>query len=104
MSTPATHHVFVPQGTLEAWLDSGQVQMEGNALHLERLSRTYDVEPAVRFVRVVEGDGPTALLGKVLPESAIAGHGGELLGDSVVFGEVAFEVVPGFIAVARGAR
>lgn len=92
--------MFVAQETLEAWLDSGQVEMNGNAVRLDRLATTFDLEPAVRVVRLVEGAGPVDLIGRVLAESAIGKSGGELLGDSVVFGEIAFEVVSGFIAAA----
>lgn len=96
--------MFIAQSTLEAWMDSGRVQVVDNRVVLEKLDRTYLIEAAVRFVSVVpEGAAPT-LLGKVLSEKRIIEIGGELLGDSVLFGDAAFHVVPGYIGtlVDRG--
>ena len=90
--------MFVAQTTLEIWIDSGLVDFTGNSVHLQKSGATYDLEPAVRFVGIVDGLQESTLLGKVLTEERIVQAGGELLGDSVMFGEVAFQVIAGFIA------
>lgn len=94
--------MFIAQTTLEAWLDTGNVEVRENLVHLRKLARTYLLEPAVRFVSVVpEGSAPT-LIGKVLTERRILDLGGELLGNSVLFGESAFVVEPGYVGTLDG--
>lgn len=102
----ATLHprMFIPQPTLEAWLESGNVVLEGTQVRLEHLAKTYDLIPAVRFLRAVPEDAAPELIGKVLTERRIAELGGELLGQSVVFGDTAFEVDVGFVGTLREAE
>lgn len=93
--------MFLAQTTLETWIDSGKVEFHGDVVVLTKSRLSYDLEPAVRFVSVVEGPRDLELVGKILGEAQILEFGGEMLGDSVVFGDVAFEVRPGYIATAR---
>jgi hypothetical protein len=95
--------MFVAQSTLEAWLDSGKADYDGQVVTLKRHSRRYLLEPAVRVLRVIEGSADETLVGRVIPERTIGELGGELLGDSMVFGNVAFEVKGGYIAELEGA-
>lgn len=94
--------MFVAQSTLESWVDSGKVEFDGRVVTLKAQQRIYDLEPAVQFVSIVGGAADERLLGRVLLEQRIDELGGELLGDSVVFGENAFQVRAGYIAVLRG--
>lgn len=94
--------MFVAQTTLEAWLDSGKVEFDGRVVRLKSQGVAFDLESAVRFVSIIDGVEDSNLLGKVLPESRIKDLGGEVLGDSVVFGEIAFQVRPGYIATRQG--
>lgn len=93
--------MFVAQTTLESWLESGKVEFDGAVVTLTRHRKSYALEPAVQFVSVVEGRPESDLLGKVIPENKISELGGELLGDSVVFGDLAFHVRTGYIASLR---
>lgn len=95
--------MFIAQRTLEAWLETGNVQVDNTVVTLQNLGRSYDLTPAVRFVKVVpEGSAPD-VIGKVLTEERISALGGELMGGSVLFGETAFEVEPGFVGRLRDA-
>lgn len=96
--------MFIAQATLEAWLESGKVDFDGAKVTLRPFRRSYDLDPAVRFLSVVGGTGDSMLVGKVLSEKQILELGGELLGDSVVFGQIAFEVRAGYIATRRRSR
>jgi hypothetical protein len=89
--------MFIAQSTLEAWVDSGNVEMREHMVVLKKAGRSYHLEPAVRFLSVVPQDAAPKLIGKVLTERRIGELGGELLGDSVLLGELAFEVQPGYI-------
>jgi hypothetical protein len=53
---------------------------------------------------MVGGAADSLLVGKVLSEKQILELDGELLGDSVVFGQIAFEVRAGYIATRRRKR
>jgi hypothetical protein len=101
---PTLHdRMFIAQSTLETWMDSGNVEMRGEAVVLKKLNRTYTLEPAVRFLSVVSGGAAPKLIGKVLTEKRIGELGGEILGDSVIIGEAAFQVQPGFVGILQKA-
>lgn len=89
--------MFISQGTLEAWMDDSAVEVGSESLTFKNLSRTYRLVPAVRFVELASEPGTSRLLGRVLTEERIQAFGGELLGDSVLFGDVAFTVQPGYV-------
>lgn len=94
--------MFIAQSTLEAWVDSGNVEVRENLVVLKKIHRSYTIEPAVKFLAVVPEDRGQKLLGKVLTEKRIVELGGELLGDSVLFGETAFVVAPGYVGTMKG--
>lgn len=90
--------MFVAQATLEAWLDSGKAEFDGQNVKLLRRGVAYTLEPAVRIEAVVDGAEDPSIIGKVITEAQILSLGGELLGGSVVLGEVALEVRAGYVA------
>jgi hypothetical protein len=96
--------LFVAQATLDAWVEQGQVTLEGDVLTVEagEGGATYVLRPAVRFVKLVgAASDPHALLGKVKAIEALRAIGAEHLDASVVLGDVAYEVEPGFLAEPR---
>lgn len=93
--------MFISQATLEAWIDSGNVVLSERIVELKDLGCTYDLEPAVRFVAQVAGEEEPTLIGRVLGEARVHELGGELLGDSVLFGDTAFEIEAGYIGSLR---
>src|SRR5438094_241780 len=90
--------MFLPQDTLELWLESGNVDFEGTVVTLKAHKVSYQLEPAVRITNLIAGLVQSNLVGKVLSQRRVAENGGEILEDSVVFGEVAFQVTPGYVA------
>jgi hypothetical protein len=99
----ATLHprMFIAQATLESWLDSGHVDMQSSMVVLKNHARAYALEPAVRFVASVPDGTAPDLIGKVLTERRISELGGEMMGDSVLFGEAAFVVEPGYVGTLQ---
>lgn len=89
--------MFIAQRTLESWLETGNVQMDNTIVTLRNLGCSYELTPAVRFVKVLPDGAAPDVVGKVLTEARITELGGELMGESVLFGETAFEVEPGFV-------
>jgi hypothetical protein len=97
--------LFVSQALLDTWASQGRVDLDARGLALlsgEGQGRRYALEPAARFLRVVGGgeDGQR-LLARVKTLAQIRELGGEALADSVVVGDVAYEVEPGYLAEAE---
>lgn len=95
--------MFIAERTLEAWLDTGNVDVDAEVVRLNNHGRQYALEPAVRFLSVVPEGAAPDLIGKVLTTKRIAELGGELMGDSVLFGEAAFEIEAGYVGTLQGA-
>lgn len=99
MAAPLPDRMFVPQITLESWLDAGTADMEGRAVVVRATGERYHLESAVRFIETIPGRESSALLDRIATEAEVVAAGGELLGDSVLFGDAGFVVEPGFVAV-----
>jgi hypothetical protein len=94
--------MFLPMNTLEAWMDSQMVELAGSVVRLPGADIVYTLEPAVRFLESeTESDEATGLKGKVLKTERVEELGGELVADSVLFGEAVFRVESGFIAALQ---
>jgi hypothetical protein len=96
--------LFVSQALLDIWAGQGRVDLDARSITLlsgEGQGRRYALEPAARFLRVADGgDDPNQLLARVKTLAQIRELGGDFLADSVVLGETAYEVEPGFLAEA----
>jgi hypothetical protein len=96
--------LFVAQALLATWVGQGRIDVDGTSLALSGdpgRARRYALEPAVRFLRVAGGGEDAAgLLARVKSLAQVKELGGEAMADSVVVGEVAYEVEPGFLAEA----
>jgi hypothetical protein len=96
--------LFVSQALLDAWASQGRIDLDGGSIALlggPGRGRRYALEPAVRLLRVAGGDGDAAgLVARVKSLAQVRELGGEAMADSVVVGEVAYEVEPGFLAEA----
>lgn len=90
--------IFLPQATVEAWLDANRAELGDQIITFQDRPGAYRIEPAVRFRKAIP-EGPSRLLERVLTESQVTELGGELLGDSVLFGDVGFEVEGGFVGI-----
>ena len=97
-----TGRLFVSQATLEAWVDQRRIDFEGDLLTLlsgDGRGRQYRLEPAVRIKELAgQGRDPHGLVGRVKSEARLRALGAERMGDSVVMGDVAYEVEVGFLA------
>ena len=94
--------LFVAQAVLDSWAGQGKIDLHGSSMTLRAgagQGRTYALEPAVRFLSVVGGDpDPHGLVAKVKSETQLRSLRAECLGNSVILGEVGYEVQPGFLA------
>jgi hypothetical protein len=90
--------VFLAQQMLQTWADQGQVVLDDNTLTLVAEARTVQLRPAVRFTGLVGGgDDVNKLVGKVKSLEQLRALGAEHYMDSVIHGDVAYQVVEGFL-------
>jgi len=91
------NRVFLPQDTLDVWLSDGKVEVEGETMTLEP-GQTFQLKTAVRFLSELTGEPDEhELIGKVKDLEQITSLGGEHCADSVILGDLAYEVVEGFV-------
>lgn len=92
--------VFISQGTIDAWVSSEQAELAGSRLSFRAHPGALQLVPAALFKRVSAGQtDPHMLVGKVLDEEAVLALGGETYMSSVLLGETAYDVEPGFVGV-----
>ncbi len=96
--------LFVSQAMLDSWAEQGKIDFVGNVLTLlsgEGKGRSYALEPAVRFLKVLSADAdPNGLVHKVKSTAQLKERGAEPVDDSCILGDTAYEVQPGFLAEA----
>lgn len=96
--------LFVSQAMLDSWAEQGKIDFVGNVMTLlsgAGKGRSYALDPAVRFMKVLGVDqDPNGLVHKVKSVSQLKEMGAEPVDDSCILGDVAYEVQPGFLAEA----
>ena len=97
------NRVFFPQEALDHWLSENKVELAGNELLIKSEERRYRIIEAVRVLSEVSGgEDAHEIVGKVKSVNFLLELGAELLGDSMVIGDNAYEVVPGFVGSPIG--
>jgi len=97
------NRIFVSGALLDRWVTVGRVDLEDGVLTVRTTGARYSVEEAARILREVTGSGdPRDLVGRVRTLSELADLGAEVLDRSLVLGEFAYDVVPGFLASPEG--
>jgi hypothetical protein len=100
--TPMRGLLFVSQSILDTWADQGKIDFAGNVMTVlsgAGQGRSYVLEPAAHFLRVVGTEGDAhGFLHRVKTEATLRALGAEVMADAVVLGDVAYQVEPGFLA------
>ena len=99
------NRVFFPQSVLDEWIVAGTVDLQKGELTLRGAGagRRYSLEEAVRVLREVSGAGDKAeLIGRVKTRAQLEGQGAEIVEGSMLFGEAAYDVEPGWVGVPVG--
>jgi hypothetical protein len=92
------NRVFFPQSSVDQWGIDGKIDLVGSELILLAEGRRYKVEEAVRVVAEVTGaNDDRKIIGKVKPKRALDEIGAELLESSMILGDNAYDVVPGWM-------
>jgi hypothetical protein len=97
------NRVFFPVRALDLWIGEGKVELSADELTIKGEDRRYRILEAARVVAEVSG-APDAneLVGKVKSRQFLLELGAELLETSMLLGENAYEVVPGFLGSPVG--
>jgi hypothetical protein len=89
--------IFVPQALLDAALDEGRLDLDGEHLVVDHDLR-FETDEAFRVLReVVTGQDPHSLCGQVRTTKSLPDIDAELLGHSLLVNESAYDVVPGML-------
>src|ERR1700704_975182 len=97
-------YLFVPQSVLDKWSEQGRIQVDGNVLTILGEQKSFALTSAVRFIKMEAGDDNVGLLAKVKTTDALKQMGAEHYMESVILGEVAYQVQQGFLADAHALR
>ena len=97
-------YLFVPQSVLAKWSEQGRIQVNGNVLTILGENKNFALSSAVRFIKMEAGDDTAGLLQKVKTTDALKQMGAEHYMESVILGEVAYQVQQGFLADANALR
>ena len=89
--------LFLPQATLEEWALDDKADVKDGKLTISGENATYPVTAAVHFLKVVSGTDEKKLVQKVKALEHLQAMGAEHLADSVIMGDIAYEVVPGYL-------
>ena len=90
--------LFLPQARLEEWALDDKADVKDGVLAVTGEPGVYPVTPAVHIVQLVTGADTNGLVSKVKTEEQLKALGAEQMADSVLLGETAYEVVPGYVA------
>lgn len=90
--------LFLPQAQLEEWAleDKADVR-DGRLVVMVEGGASYPVMPAVHFLQLVSGEDTHRLVARVKTEAQLQSLGAEQMADSVLVGDSAYEVVPGYV-------
>lgn len=95
--------IFFAQDALDLWLADGSIELKGTELTLAAETRRYRLAEAARVLREVTGS-PDAneLVGRVKSTQYLEELGAEIMQGSMILGDNAYDVVPGFMATPVG--
>jgi hypothetical protein len=94
----ALSRLYISADRVEALTAEGKAAIEGERLTLSELGKVFDIKGAVHFVKVIGGDPDVHdLVGRVKDEDEIVAMGADHMEDSVIHGDVGYEVQNGFV-------
>lgn len=94
------NRIFFPQQSLDEWIVDGRIELASGELTVMSENRVYRVAEAVHvMVEVTGSEDANELLGKVKSVAFLQELGAELLETSMLIGDNAYDVVPGFTGV-----
>lgn len=97
------NRIFFPQAALDMWLSEGTIDLQGTELTVSREARRYRLLEAAHVRSEVTGAADVnELVGRVKSKQYLQELGAELLESSLILGDNAYDVTPGFLATPIG--
>jgi hypothetical protein len=97
------NRVFFPQAALDQWIVQGAIDLQDNELTILGEGRRYRMAEAVRVLREVSGgEDPNELVGRVKAKGYLAQLGAEIMQDSMLVADAAYDVEPGWVGIPIG--
>jgi len=97
------NRVFFPQAALDEWVANDRVDLSADELLIRAEGRKFRVVEAVRVLReVTDTNDPHDLVGTVKSKAYLAELGAEILEGSMIIGDNAYDIVPGFAGAPIG--
>lgn len=97
------NRVFFPQLALDHWITEGTIDLQGTELSITKEARRYRLAEAAHILKEVTGaTDVNELVGRVKSKQYLQELGAELLEDSLILGDNAYEVIPGFLGSPIG--
>jgi hypothetical protein len=93
------NRIFFPQVVLDEWIVEGTAELQDGELTLVPAGRKYRLAEAVHVVRDASGGGDAQLVGRVKARVYLEQLGAEIVETSMLLGEAAYDVEPGWIGV-----
>jgi len=94
---------FFPQAALDSWTVDERVDVRNGELTVLGEGRRYALAEAVRVVREVSGSVDTHdLVGRVKARASLEQLGAEIVETSMLLGDAAYDVEPGWVASPVG--
>lgn len=90
--------LFLPQAQLEEWALEDKADVKDGVLAVTGEEGVYPVTPAVHVVKLITGEDTNGWVSKVRTEEQLKALGAEQMADSMLLGDTAYEVVPGYVA------
>jgi hypothetical protein len=91
---------FFPQAALDQWIVDGTVDVDQSKLTIVSEGRSFQLAEAVRVLREVSGSGDAGdLVGRVKARAFLEQLGAELIETSMLLGDAAYDVEPGWIGI-----
>jgi hypothetical protein len=89
---------FLPETVLEEWSQEQKADLQESRLLISEDQSEVPLVPAVHFFKLVSGIDERKLLSKVKTRDQLQAMSAEQIHDSVILGDAAYEVVPGYLA------
>ncbi len=99
------NRVFFPQAALDRWIVDGTVDLQDGELTILCEGRRFTLTEAVRVLGEVSGSGGGGaedLVGRVNARSSLEQLGAEMLETSMLLGDAAYDIEPGWVGVPIG--
>ncbi len=91
------NRVFFPQACLDQWGIEGKIELTSTELVVLSEGRRYAITEVARIVVEVTGaNDPHGFVGKVKEKAELEAMGAEMLENSMILGDNAYDVVPGW--------